>query len=72
MCELSPCWQNSKAIGFEYVFSKMRIFCGTFLKRLGWANWICRCVIGAIIVILPGRGLKVKSIRGFARSLSLL
>ena len=52
--ELSLCWQNSKAIGFEYVFSQMRIFCGKFLKRLGWANWICSCVISAIVENIAG------------------
>ena len=45
--------KKSKAIGFEYVF-KIRIFCGKFLKRLGWANWICSCVIGAIVGDVAG------------------
>lgn len=26
----------------------------TFLKRLGWANWICSCVISAIVGDIAG------------------
>ena len=35
-------------------FSIIRILCGKFLKRLGWANWICSCVIRAIVVDIAG------------------
>lgn len=31
----------------------MRILCGKLLKRLG-ANWICSCMIGAIVGDIAG------------------
>lgn len=40
------------------MFSKMRIFCGKFLKRLGWANWICSCVISTIVGDIAGSRFK--------------